>query len=143
MSGMTASAMSASRAFITKRMASGAGEEQDVLDQVDQHGGEHLVQRLDVVGHARDEPADRVAVEEAQGELLDVAEERRPQVEHGPLARDLQGEDVAVPDGQADDDEEPGEQRQPGHDPGEVAPRASSSEDRGGTRQSCLSGTSQ
>ena len=44
-----------------------AGEQQQVAEDRDDAGGEHLVQGVDVGGHPGDQAADRVAVEEASG----------------------------------------------------------------------------
>ena len=65
------------------------GEDEDVLEDGEHAGGEHLVERVDVGGDARDEPADGVVVEEGGRHALQVAEDLAAQVEHDLLAGPL------------------------------------------------------
>ena len=55
---------------------------EQIGDERDDACREHLVHVLDVVGGARDEAPDRVAVEEAEMQRLDVGEDGAPQVAH-------------------------------------------------------------
>ena len=55
----------------------------------DHAGGEHLVQRVDVGGDARDQAADGVLVEEGDVQALQVAEDLAAQIEHDFLAGPL------------------------------------------------------
>ena len=70
-------------------MTTNADQHEDVFEDRDHAGGEHFVQRVHVGGDARDQAADRVAVEEADMHALQVAEDLAAQVEHhllpGPL----------------------------------------------------------
>ena len=65
------------------------GEGEDVLEDREDAGGEHLVEGIDVGGDTRDQPADRVMVEEAGRHALDVAEDLAAQIEHDLLAGPL------------------------------------------------------
>ena len=49
----------------------------DVAEQRDDAGGEQLVEHVDVAGHARHQPADRVAVEERDRQPLEMREQLR------------------------------------------------------------------
>ena len=58
-----------------------------VGDQRDDAGREHLGDVLDVVGRARHETTDGIAIEEAQVEALDVGEDVATQIAHRGLPR--------------------------------------------------------
>jgi hypothetical protein len=64
-----------------------AKHHQDVGDERHDPRGEHLHQVLDVVGGAGHQASHRVAIEETQVQLLDVAEDVPAQIAHGELAR--------------------------------------------------------
>ncbi len=65
------------------------GEDEDVFEDGEDAGGEHLVERVDVGGDAGDEAADGVAVEEGDVHALDVAEDLAAEIEHDLLAGPL------------------------------------------------------
>ena len=67
------------------------GEHEDVLEDGKHAGGEHLVERIDVRGDARDQPADGIVIEEGGRHALQVAEDLAAQVEHDLLAGPLHG----------------------------------------------------
>ena len=67
------------------------GEDEDVLEDGEHARGEHLVERVDVGGDARDELADGVVVEERGRHALQVAEDLAAHVEHDLLAGPLHG----------------------------------------------------
>ncbi len=89
MSGSTAKVISASFQFMFSMIADDAEQHEHVLEDRDHARGEHFVQRVDVGGDARDQPADRILVEEADVHVLQVAEDLAAQIEHhllsGPL----------------------------------------------------------
>ena len=64
-------------------------QHEDVFEDRDHAGGEHLVQRVNVAGDTRDQPANWILVEECNVQPLQVAEDLAAQVEHhllpGPL----------------------------------------------------------
>ena len=62
---------------------------EDVVEDGEDAGGEHLVEGVDVGGDAGDEAADGIAVEEGGGHALQVAEDLRAHVEHDLLAGPL------------------------------------------------------
>ena len=64
-----------------------ADQHEDVFEDRDHAGGEHLVQSVHIAGDAGDQAADRVLVEERDVQLLQVAEDFSPQIEHHLLAR--------------------------------------------------------
>ena len=66
-----------------------AGENEDVLEDGEDAGGEHLVEGVDVGGEPRDQPADGIAIEEGEVHALQVAEDLAAQVEHDFLAGPL------------------------------------------------------
>ena len=70
-------------------MATIDDEQDDVLEDGEDAGGEHLVERIDVGGDAGDEAADGVFVEEADVLQLDVAEDLAAEIEHDLLAGPL------------------------------------------------------
>ena len=55
--------------------ADDAEQHEDVAEDGDEAGGEHLVERVDVGGHARHQAAHRIAVEELDVEPLQVPED--------------------------------------------------------------------
>ncbi len=61
-------------------------ENEDVFEDGEYAGGEHLVEGIDVRGDAGDELADRVVIEERGLHALQVAEDLAAQVEHDLLA---------------------------------------------------------
>ena len=63
-----------------------ADQRQRVLDQAGEPVRDELVERLDVVREAADDHARAVALVEAEGEPLQVAEEARAEVGEDPLA---------------------------------------------------------
>ena len=64
-------------------------EHEEVVDDGEHAGGEHLVDGVHVGGEARDQAADGVRVEEADVHALHVAEDLAAQVEHDLLAGPL------------------------------------------------------
>ena len=80
-----------------------ADEREDVAEDRDDARGEEIVQDVDVRGHARHQPADRIAVVVAEVEPLQVAVDRHPQVEHDPLAGQLHRPRLDVLGGECDD----------------------------------------
>ena len=65
------------------------GEDEEVFEDGEDAGGEHLVEGVDVGGDAGDQAADGVAVEEGDVHALQVAEDLAAQVEHDLLAGPL------------------------------------------------------
>ena len=96
MAGSSASVMSVSRTSLQEHDDDDADEYAEVLDKAQDHVGEHLVERLRVVRHARHDDAHRHLVEVRQRQRLDLLEERRPEVLDHVLAREAQHERVAV-----------------------------------------------
>ena len=86
---MTARVSSASGQLIRSMMTDDEGEGEDVLEDGEHAGGEHLVERVDVGGEAGDEAADGVAVVEGGRHALQVAEDLAAHVEHDLLAGPL------------------------------------------------------
>ena len=72
-----------------------------VVDHGDDAGGEQIVQRVDVGGDARDQAADRAAVEEAHRQALQVLENFLAQVVHRLLADRLHDANLHVLQGEA------------------------------------------
>src|SRR5207253_4044231 len=66
-----------------------AGQYENVFDDRDHAGGEQLVERVHVGGDASDQAAYRIAVEESDVHLLQMAEDLAAQVEHHLLAGPL------------------------------------------------------
>ena len=66
-----------------------AEQDEDVLEDCEDAGGEHLVQRVHVGGEAGDEAADGVAVEEGNVHALQMAEDLGAHVVHDLLAGPL------------------------------------------------------
>ena len=66
-------------------------EHEDVLEDRQHAGGEHLVERIDIRGDAGYQLADGVMVEEGGRHALQVAEDLAAQVEHDLLAGPLHG----------------------------------------------------
>ena len=66
-----------------------ADEREDVAEDRHDARGEEVVQDVDVRGHARHQPADRIPIVVADVEPLQVAVDPHPQVEHDPLAGQL------------------------------------------------------
>ena len=65
------------------------GEDEDVFEDGEDAGGEHLVEGVDIGGDASDEAAYGVAVEEGRRHALEMAEDLAAQVEHDLLAGPL------------------------------------------------------
>ena len=65
------------------------GQQDQVLEDEGDERGEELVHVLDVARDAGDQPPDRVAGEELEGEVLDVVEDAHAQVVHDALAGDF------------------------------------------------------
>src|SRR5208283_3170546 len=65
------------------------GEDEDVLEDRDHAGGEHLVECVDVGGNVRDQSSYRILVEEGDVHVLQVAKDLAAQVEHDLLAGPL------------------------------------------------------
>ena len=66
-----------------------AGQHENIFDDGNHSGGKQLVERVHVGGDAGDQPPDRIAVEEGDVHLLQVAEDLAAQVEHYLLAGPL------------------------------------------------------
>ena len=64
-------------------------EDEDILEDGEDAGGEHLVERVDVGGDAGDETADGVVIEEGGVHALQMAEDLAAHVEHDLLAGPL------------------------------------------------------
>ncbi len=62
--------------------AENAGQHEQILEDRDHSRGEHFVQRIDVGGDPRDQPADRVFVVEPDVHALQVAENLAAQIKH-------------------------------------------------------------
>ncbi len=86
---MTARVSRASRQLMRSMMMTMTGEDEDVFEDGEDAGGEHLVEGVDVGGEAGDEAADGVAVEEGDVHALQVAEDLAAQIEHDLLAGPL------------------------------------------------------
>ena len=89
MAGITARVSRASGQLMLQHDDDDEGQHEDVFEDGEDAGGEHLVERVDVGGDAGDEFADGVAVEEGGGHALQMAEDLAAQIEHdllpGPL----------------------------------------------------------
>lgn len=79
-----------------------ADEHEQVAEQGDDAGGEELVEHVHVVRHPRHEPPDRIAVEERDGQALQVAEQVGPQVPHDGLSDALHELRLHVPEPERD-----------------------------------------
>ena len=64
-------------------------EQDEIVEHGDDAGGEQIVQGVHVGGDARDQAADRAAVEKAHGQALQMLENFLAQVVHGFLADPL------------------------------------------------------
>ena len=84
---MTAKATRASRQSIASIMAMIATQGEHVAEHGDHAGREQLVQRLHVGGDPGHQPADRIPVEVADAQPLQVGEDLHSEVVHHPLAR--------------------------------------------------------
>jgi hypothetical protein len=93
-----------------------AAEHERVLDERGESVRHELIESLDVVRQAADQDAGAVALVEAEGQPLQVAEEVVAQVGEDPLARPPREVRLGV---RADDPEEAGADERR-HDPGEV-----------------------
>jgi len=65
------------------------GEAEEIAERVERAGREHLADRVHVVRHARDEPADRRAIEEPEAAGVQEAEDAHAQVGHRARAGEL------------------------------------------------------
>jgi hypothetical protein len=74
-------------------------------------GGEHLVEHVDVVGHAGEQPAHRVAIEERDRQALEMTEQRHAQVHHDALPNALHDLGLQVSESEADQQHRQVEQR--------------------------------
>ena len=111
-SGSTENATSASRQFIHSITAHDAGQREHVAEDGHHAGGEQIVQDVDVRGHPRHQPPDRIAVVVAQVEPLQMAVDRHPQVVHDPLPGQLQRPGLEVFGGERGDQHRQVERRQ-------------------------------
>ena len=91
--------------------ADDAGEHEDVAEDGHEAGGEHLVERVDVGGHARHQPADRIAVEELHVQPLQVSEDLLAEVVHDVLAHQIHQDHLRVEHGEAADERDEVERR--------------------------------
>ena len=82
-------------------------EREEVAEDGDHAGGEELVDGVHVGGHARHQPADRVLVEEADVQPLQVRVDLAAQVHHHALAGHLQ--DVDLPEAHDEGEEQRGQ----------------------------------
>ncbi len=64
-------------------------ENEHILEDGEDPGGEHLVQRVHIAGQPGDQPPHRIAVEKAYVHALDVAEDLAAHVEHDLLSGPL------------------------------------------------------
>jgi len=72
-----------------KKHADHDGQKKEVVDHGHDAGREQIVQSIDVGCNARNQPADRVAVEIAHGQFLQVTEDFAAHVVHGLLPHAL------------------------------------------------------
>ena len=80
-----------------------ADEDQEVLDEHHEPGADELLQRVDVGGHARHEPAGLLPVEEVERERRDVAEHLLAQRAEEPLAGPAHQPDHPAAEHEAED----------------------------------------
>ena len=106
---------------------------EDIGDQGHDARGEHLRHVLHVVGGTSNQAAHRVAVEEAEMQLLDLVEDRGSNVPHGGLTRDRHEDHVSELQPHAQQGDQEVEEGQPGQggktqggieDPGRQGPHA-------------------
>ena len=71
-------------------------EQEEIVDHGDDAGSEKIVEGIDVRGHARDQPTDRISVEVAHRQPLHVAEDLAAHVVHGLLADALHDAKLCV-----------------------------------------------
>jgi hypothetical protein len=71
-------------------------QREQVSETRDHARGEKLVQRLHIRGHARDQPARRIPVEERHRQPLEMLEDLHPQIAHHPLAEEAGKPGLAV-----------------------------------------------
>ena len=64
-------------------------QDEHVLENRDHSGGEHVVESVDIGGHARNEAADGIFVVETDVHPLEMAEDLASQIEHDHLSRPL------------------------------------------------------
>ena len=81
-----------------------ADEDEDVAEDGDQSRREQIVEGVDVGRDPRHQPADRIAVVEAEVEPLEVAVDLHPQRVHDALPDRLQDVGLAVLEGEAGDE---------------------------------------
>ena len=77
-------------------------QHEDVLEDGDHAGGEHLVQCVNVRGYARDQPPHGVFVIEADVHVLQVAEDLAAQVKHDVLTGPLHEVGLGIFEAEAD-----------------------------------------
>ena len=113
-SGTTRNVSDASRASTRKSTTAKPTILKTSVTSATMPGREHLGDVLDVVGRARDQAPDRIAVEEAEMQPLDVGEDGGPQVAHRGLAGARHHERAPVRDGRARDHHRQIDAREPG-----------------------------
>ena len=102
-----------------KRRAGHDDEEEEIVDHGDDACGKEIVQGVHVGGDAGDEAADRIAVEIAHGQALDVRENFAAHVVHDLLADALHDADLGVLREKIGDEDDEKDQA----DPLDAAPR--------------------
>ena len=105
--GMTKRVSRASGSARAHHDDDGEAEHEDVVEDGEDAGGEHLVECVDVGGDAGDETADGILVVEGGGHALEVAEDLAAHVEHDLLAGPLH--EVGLEEFEQEGEEESGE----------------------------------
>jgi hypothetical protein len=62
-------------------------QKEDILEQVNQDSGKHLMNVLDIVGEPGHQPPDRVLIKKGYRKGLDMREKSHPKIMHRPLTR--------------------------------------------------------
>ena len=78
-------------------------DHREVAEDRDHSGSEHLVQRIDVGGQPRHQPADGIVIVELNRELLQMREDLLAQVVHYVLTHRLHHDGLSVLDGERGD----------------------------------------
>ena len=71
-----------------------SSQKENVFHKVDQNGGEHFMDILDIVGQTGHQPSHRVSIKKGDGEALKMGEDLHPKIMHDPLTRHLHGIDL-------------------------------------------------
>ena len=133
MSGITAKVASARRQFMRSMMKTNTSSRKASLTIAADAGGEQIVERVHVGGHARDQPPHRAAVVKAHGQALQALEDLLAQVVHRLLADFLHHAHLQVLKGES---QRQRRQEQQGH-PSQAANGHGGRESRGAARARC------